>query len=96
MDFIAVQPYIKIIREVTSISQVDIEEERNMYLYDDKLITKHRQFSIDEVLDITYRQFGQEGRGLLYIHTHKGVFSYTVKTSTEAFIRAFQQHIKTL
>lgn len=94
MSLIAEQSYIKIIREVTSIEQMDIEEERKMYLYHDKLVTKHREFPIEDVLDMSYREFGQEGRGLLYIHTLKGVYSYTVKTSTEQFICAFQQHIK--
>ena|SRR5690625_2380638 len=94
MNLLAVQPYIKVIREVTSIEQTDIEEERNMYLYDDKLVTKHREFPLEDVFDISYREFGQKGNGLLYVHTIKGVFSYTVKTSTDDFINAFHKHIK--
>ncbi|WP_174615125.1 hypothetical protein [Virgibacillus ihumii] len=89
MKLIAKQPYIKVTRVVNSIEQKDVEEERMLYLYDEKLVTEHRQFPIQNVLDISYRTVGSNG-GLLYLHTIKGVFSYTVKTSPEAFIRAFK------
>lgn len=90
MDLIAVQPYIKVEREVNSIEQVKIEDERNIYLYNDKIVTKHRAFAIQDVLDMSYRQFGGDG-GLLYMHTNGGLYSYTVKSSPQKFIEAFKE-----
>lgn len=90
MELIATQPYIKVLREVSSVHQQDVEEERTLYLYADKIITKHRQFPIEHVTDISYRGFGTEA-GLLYIHTNSGIFTYTVKSSAEKFIRSFHQ-----
>lgn len=90
MRLIAQQPYIKIQREVTSIQQKDIEDERTLYLYDEKIVTARREFPIGNVIDMSYRAFGV-GAGLLYIHTLSGLFTYTVKTSTEEFIHAFHK-----
>lgn len=91
MNLIAVQPYIKIIREVTSIEQKDIEHNRVIYLYNDKVVTEHRKFPIQDVIDMSHRSIGDKG-GLLYIHTSSGLYSYTVKESTEKFIEAFKEH----
>lgn len=85
---LAKQPYIKIEREVSSIQQKDTEDKRTLYLYEDKVVTKRRKFPIENVTDISYREFGKDA-GLLYIHTSSGVFTYTVKTSTKEFINAF-------
>lgn len=92
MNPIDVQPYYKIQREVSSIKQKDIELERNLYLYHDKVITQHREFSISEILDMSYRPFGRAG-GLLYLHTLRGVFSYNVKSSPQSFIDSYKKHI---
>lgn len=89
MQLLAEQQYIKVQREVTSIGQKDVEYERTLYLYSDKIITHHREFAIQDVIDISYRKFGQE-TGLLYIHTEGGLFTYTVKISAEIFIKAFR------
>ncbi|WP_430789772.1 hypothetical protein VBD025_04725 [Virgibacillus flavescens] len=91
MDTIAIQPYYKVEREVNSIEQYNVEEERNILLYDDRITTKHHVFTLPEVLDISYRTFGREG-GLLYIHTTGGLFSYTVKKSPQKFIEAYEVH----
>ncbi|MEC5423915.1 hypothetical protein QGM71_10480 [Virgibacillus sp. C22-A2] len=93
MYLIAEQPYIKVLREVTSIEQRDIEYERVMCFYKEKITTQHREFPIDEVLDISYRHINGEG-GLLYLHTTGGVFSYTVKTSPKSFVETVKDYIK--
>ncbi|WP_067729506.1 hypothetical protein [Oceanobacillus damuensis] len=95
MNLIAEQPYIKIVREVNSIEQIDIEHQRKMYLYEEKIVTEHREFSIDDVLDISYRFIGMDG-GLLYLHTIYGAYSYIVKNSPEAFVEAFKAYRKTM
>lgn len=89
MHLLAEQQYFKVQREVTSIGQEDIEYERTLYLYNDRIVTHRREFAIQDVIDISYRQFGQEA-GLLYIHTESGLFTYTVKTSARTFIEAFK------
>lgn len=92
MSIIAKQPYIKVLREVTSLEQIDIRDERVLYLYADKIVTQHREFPIEEVLDISYRQMGPEG-GLLYLHMNSSVFSYIVQTDADRFIEAVKQSI---
>jgi len=89
MKLIAEQPYIKVQREVSSVEQIKIEHERTIYLYEEKVVTQNRKFPIDEVIDMSYRFIGGDG-GLLYLHTTKGVFSYTVKSSPKEFVEAFK------
>ncbi|UJL46295.1 hypothetical protein KFZ58_18405 [Virgibacillus sp. NKC19-16] len=93
MYLIAEQPYIKIEREVSSLEQRDIELNRTIYLYDEKVVTQHHEFPANEVFDMSYRFIGGEG-GILYIHTSTGVFPYTVKSSPEAFVKAYKEHVK--
>lgn len=93
MNYIASQPYIKIEREVTSVQQIDKEHNRMLYLYADRIVTKHREFLIVDVIDVSYRGSGKQN-GLLYIHTNSGLFSYTVKGSPNSFIKACQKHIE--
>ncbi|WP_337019616.1 hypothetical protein [Oceanobacillus massiliensis] len=89
MNLLAEQSYIKIVRELSSIEQKDVEHQRKLYLYDEKIVTQHREFPLKDVLDISYRFIGGDG-GLLYLHTTKGVFSYIVKTSPEKFVEAYR------
>lgn len=93
MDVIAKQPYIKVHREVNSIEQKDVEDERFIYLYQDKVVTKHREFSLLDVLDMSYREIAGEG-GLLYMHTMAGVYAYTVKSSPKNFMDKFKAQRK--
>ncbi|WP_188456296.1 hypothetical protein [Virgibacillus oceani] len=94
MHLIAEQPYFKVERQVNSIEQKDIEHARTLYLYHDKIVTKYREFPIQDVLDITYRSVGDDG-GLLYLHTSSGLYTYTVKSSPKKFIEAFKEIGKT-
>ncbi|MNV86723.1 hypothetical protein D3C71_1807760 [compost metagenome] len=89
MNWIAELPYYKVEREVNGIEQKTIIQDRLMQLYDDRLVTRHREFPIHEVHDISYRIMGGE-HGFLYLHTLQGVYSYTVKCDPEAFIEAFR------
>lgn len=94
MVLLAEQKYIKVQREVTSTGQEDVEYARTLLLHSDKIITHHREFAIQDVIEISYRNFGHE-TGLLYIHTEGGLFTYTVKTSPQAFIEAFKNNRET-
>lgn len=93
MDYIASQPYIKIERVVTSTEQIDTEHARTLYLYSDRIVTKHREFPIEEVINVSYRKNNQEN-GLLYIHTSSGLFSYTIKSTPEHFLKTYEDHFK--
>ncbi|MFA1819262.1 hypothetical protein ACDX78_03480 [Virgibacillus oceani] len=93
MHLIAKQPYVKVERKVSSIEQWDEEEQRMIYLYDEKVVTKRREFPITDVLDVSYKEVAGTG-GILYLHTLKGVFPYTVKDSPKQFILAFNNEIK--
>lgn len=93
MSIIAEQPYIKIIREVSSVKKMEIEHERTMYLFSDKIVTEHREFSLTDVLDLSYRKIGGAG-GILFLHTNHSVYSYTVKSSPHRFINSCKEQIK--
>lgn len=89
MTLLATQPYQKIVREVTRIGQTEIADQRMLYLYKEKLVTKHREFPIENVMDMSYRRVGETG-GLLYVYASSGVFSYTVVSDPTSFIQAFK------
>ncbi|WP_019537260.1 hypothetical protein [Paenibacillus ginsengihumi] len=89
MDWIAVQPYYKVEREITGIEQQSVVSERAMYLYPDKIVTWRREFSLNDVFDMSFRRMGAEG-GILYLHTKRGVYSYTVKIGPDPFMKAYR------
>ncbi|WP_322904749.1 hypothetical protein [Paenibacillus campi] len=91
MKPIAVQPYYKIERKLNSSGQHYLTDEREMVLYEDRLVTYHREFSLTDVFDMSYRRLGA-GEGLFYLHTSKGVFSYTIRHDPARFMHAFQDH----
>lgn len=93
MYLIAKHPYIKIERKVTSVEQINIEHQRVIYLYHDRVVTQNREFPIKDVMDFSYREIANQG-GILYLHTLRGVYTYTVKSSPEAFLSAFKEHFK--
>ncbi|GAB2559236.1 hypothetical protein [Gracilibacillus alcaliphilus] len=90
MQIIAKQPYVKVIRQIRALEQKDTEEQRYLYLYKDKIVSKHREFPIEKVLDVTYRLTGE--KGMLYLHTLQGVYAYIITSSPESFIAAFKAH----
>lgn len=91
MSLIAQHPYIKTERKVTSIEQFEIEHDRIIYLYNDKVVTQNREFPIKDVMDFSYREIANQG-GILYLHTLQGVYTYIVKSSPEAFITAYRAY----
>lgn len=90
MGLIASQPYTKVERIVNSIEQKNIEHQRTIHLYDDKITTQHREFPIEDVLDLSQKKIGTVG-GMFYIHTKSGVFSYTIHSPADSFIQAYEQ-----
>ncbi|QCR31911.1 hypothetical protein [Lysinibacillus sp. SGAir0095] len=93
MSLIAQHPYIKIERKMTSIEKFEIEHDRIIYLYNDKVVTQNREFPIKDVMDFSYREIANQG-GILYLHALQGVYTYIVKSSPEAFITAYRAYFK--
>lgn len=89
MRIIAQQRYVKIHRTVSISGQYNQEEIRRLSLYEEKIMSKYREFPLAHVMDLSYRPVAKEG-GILYIHTTKGVFSYQVTESPTNFIDACQ------
>lgn len=58
-EILAVLKYIKVQREVDYIGfqQKYIEEERYMYLYKDKLVTRYHEFPLETIFDLSYKPF---------------------------------------
>ncbi|HLS10415.1 hypothetical protein [Lentibacillus sp.] len=93
MKLIAEQPYVKVERQIANTGQYYVEDDRILYLYSDRIVSRYHEFSIENVWDMSYRPVGQKG-GLLYLHTSKGVNVYTVNKSPERFIEAFRETIQ--
>ncbi|OAB41669.1 hypothetical protein [Paenibacillus glacialis] len=90
MNWIAKQSYYKIHRKVTSTEQMTVVNDRDMYLYEDKVMTQYQEFPIEDVFDMSYRNIGGEG-GFLYLHTKQGVYPYTVRADPRVFIDSFKE-----
>lgn len=93
MKLLATQPYIKVERQMNKLEQKNVEHERTLYLYDEKVVSAYREFHIQDVTDLSYRTIGDEG-GMLYMHTTKGVYSYIVRSSPMDFVNTFRETIK--
>lgn len=89
MDAIAAHPYYKVKRAIIDGEQRVEQEARTILLYEEKVSSCCRTFLLDDVYDMSYRTVGSEG-GILYLHTHIGVFPYTVKADPAPFIDAFK------
>jgi hypothetical protein len=90
VEILANLPYIKVIRIIEDNKQYQKEEEHKITLSSEQVCTSFDSFLLDEVLDISYRFFSKE-LGFLYLHTTKGMYSYTVKTSPQPFIDQFKR-----
>ncbi|MCT8139442.1 hypothetical protein H1D32_18070 [Anaerobacillus sp. CMMVII] len=75
MSLICKQPFIKVLREIVGIEQKYIETKYNLYLYETKIVTPTQTFSLNEVLDVSYRDSTSKF-GTLYLHTNQGVFPF--------------------
>jgi len=61
-----------------------------MYLYKDRVVTRHREFPIKDILDMSYRSMGGS-EGMFYLYTSKGVYTYLVECDPESFIHTFKE-----
>ena len=54
-----------------------------------KVATARKEFTLEQVLDVSYKPFSTEA-GILYLHTHQGVFPFNIHTNPQTFIDAFK------
>lgn len=90
MTIIANLQYMTVSRMIMNNKQYYKEEIHNLTLSKERVITSEDAFLLDEVLDISYRFFSKE-MGFIYLHTSKGLYSYTIKTSPLSFIEQFKR-----
>ncbi len=89
---IARQAYYKVERVVTADNLETVIHQRSLCLYPTRIVSAYREFLIEEIFDISFRDLG-EGHGVLYLHTTQGVFPYTVETAAELFIDEVKRRI---
>lgn len=82
---IAILPYYKVERTVTADNLEIVIHRRSLCLYSNRIVSAYREFPIDEIFDISFKDLGQ-GHGVLYLHTKHGVYAYTIETDAELFI----------
>ena len=88
MSLIAQHPYIKTERKVTSIEQFEIEHDRIIYLYNDKVVTQNREFPIKDVMDFSYREIANQRRYSRFTYATRCIYVYR-----EIFTRSFYHSI---
>lgn len=93
MEAIAVLPYYKVERKVTEQGQQCVQEMRELSLYADRVCTRHREFAISDVFDVSARSMGGN-EILLYLHTSTGVYPYNVRGDAEDFISIFKDTLQ--
>lgn len=84
------QPYIKVIREIGSVGKTSYKDQRNLYLYEDKLVTAYHEFNLEKVFDLSFKEIQGQG-GILFVHTDHGVYSYTLEISPSLLISTFKK-----
>ncbi|QNR69429.1 hypothetical protein IAQ67_10645 [Paenibacillus peoriae] len=92
-NIVSVQPYYKAERIVTPLKQETVIHRRVLHLYTTKIVSAYREFSLNEVYDISFKSIGQ-GHGVLYLHTKQGVFPYTVESDPKDFMIEFKKIVE--
>lgn len=90
MKWVAQLPYYKVQREIKDGEQRTFTCNRYMYLHKDRVVTRHREFSIKDILDMSYRSMGNS-EGMFYLYTSKGVYTYLITCDPEDFINAYRE-----
>lgn len=82
--------YFTIERSIEWFQQKQEQQANSMTLHVEMVTTSERTFSLETVLDMSYRPFSN-GTGLFYLHTNQGVFTYGVQTDPEEFMSAYRR-----
>lgn len=62
----------------------------SIYLYATEITTTTRTFKLEQILDLSYRPFSGQ-KGLFYLHTIEGVFTYEVDADPQPFIQSYKK-----
>jgi hypothetical protein len=92
-EIIATIAYSRIERFVEWHEQKYIKSIHSITVYADKVSTSTNTFGIENVYDISYKPFSGS-KGLLYLHTNQGVFTYEIENDPSNFIHAFKKLAK--
>lgn len=90
MEIITSQAYVKVRREIDWVKQSYTEITEQINLYENKVVTAADQFLIQDVYDMSYKSLSSQ-YGFLYLHTKRGVFSFTVKNDPRMFITEYKK-----
>ncbi|MFZ0369724.1 MAG: hypothetical protein WAM07_08980 [Halobacillus sp.] len=82
------QPIVWQTRVIKDNQQVYTEEQSTLDLYESEVITPTETYRLKDIFDVSYKPFS-DSYGLLYLHTIKGVKTYMVKESPEAWMEAY-------
>lgn len=82
--------YTTVERFIDRHEQKQLETIHNIYLYTHEISTTNRTFKLEYILDLSYRPFSGQ-KGLLYLHTHEGVFTYEIDADPQPFIHAYKR-----
>ncbi|MDQ0228944.1 hypothetical protein [Metabacillus malikii] len=89
MNRIAQISYHVVTRTIKHNELLHEETEHFLVLFENQIVSNECAFYIEEVLDMSYRNFSNQ-MGLLYLHTTKGLFSYTIKDNPATFIHRYK------
>ncbi|MED2944307.1 hypothetical protein P4282_17845 [Bacillus swezeyi] len=81
--------YYKTERTIDGNQQHYTKKQYDIYLYEDKILTGNRHFSLEHVNDVSYRPISDAG--LLYLHTNQGVFAFEVNVDPAHFIKSYKK-----
>lgn len=93
MSLLAKHAYIKVEKHVSGLRMERIRQERTLYLYRDKIVTKHREIAMDDVRDLSFRKMSGSG-GVLYVHAAQGMFTYPMTERPDELLAAYHAYIK--
>ena len=77
-------------RRIEDNQQFTVETEEHLYLYNDRIVTPTKSFTIKDVMDVTSKPLSSYYT-FLYLHTIEGVWTFVVKSSPEQFISHYHQ-----
>lgn len=77
--------YSYVVRKVDRFQQYYIKQEYELQLFTTQVKCNARSFTLEQVLDISYKPFSSE-KGLLYLHTHQGVFKYEIQADPQRLL----------
>jgi hypothetical protein len=93
MNILCTQSFIRTSSQIKNNEKKYFEEQLTIHLYENSIVTDSQTFMLKDVYDVSYKPLSAT-YGFLYLHTNKGVFTFTVKESPRHFIEEVKQAIQ--